>query len=150
MKRLRTRTAGSETNLSWLFSHMSQRTRKPTIRLERPAKDQLVSRRSLIRVFANRMCLLLSNYSQRDERKPLSYWMNVQADLTDFIVGFVVRLLVIWSPLLMCCSFTDHPSFIIEPQRQKTYLWICAPSEYSDQSAYYVQRHVIAHLLNSK
>ena len=37
---------------------------------------------SLIRVFVDCMCLLLSQgYSKMDEREPLPYWVDVQADL---------------------------------------------------------------------
>ena len=45
--------------------------------------DQPGHLRSLIRVFADRMCLLQSpGYLKRDERVPLPYWVDVQADLS--------------------------------------------------------------------
>ena len=45
--------------------------------------DQPAHPRSLIRVFADRMCLLQPpGYPKRDKRKPLSHWMDVQADLS--------------------------------------------------------------------
>ena len=44
--------------------------------------DQPAHPRSLIRVFAYRMCLLKPpGYTKRDKREPLPYWMDVQADL---------------------------------------------------------------------
>ena len=45
--------------------------------------DQPAHPRSLIRVFANRMCLLQPpGYPKRDERKPLPNWEDVQAYLS--------------------------------------------------------------------
>ena len=45
--------------------------------------DQTAHPRSLIRVFADRMCLLqLPGYPKKDEREPLAYWEDVQADLS--------------------------------------------------------------------
>ena len=66
------------------IKRMSLRTIKPTTRLVRPAKtDQPAHPRSLIRVFADRMCLLQSpDCSKRDKREPLSYWVDVQADMS--------------------------------------------------------------------
>ena len=56
---------------------------KPTLRLVRPANsDQPAHPRSLIRVFADRMCLLqLPRYPKRDIGELLPYWVDVQADL---------------------------------------------------------------------
>ena len=48
-----------------------------------PSKDsdQPAHPRSLIRVFADRMYLLQpSSYPKKDKRKPLTYWVDVQAD----------------------------------------------------------------------
>ena len=64
---------------------MSQCTTKPIIRLVRPVNDQIP-------------CTVSSTapgYPKRDKRGPLSYLVDVQADLslychTDLIVGFVV------------------------------------------------------------
>ena len=45
--------------------------------------DQPAHPRSLIRVFADRMCLLKPPiYPKRDKREPLPYWVDVQADLS--------------------------------------------------------------------
>ena len=45
--------------------------------------DQPAHPRSLIRVFADRMCLLQPpGYSKRDIGEPLPYWVDVQADLS--------------------------------------------------------------------
>ena len=45
--------------------------------------DQPAHPRSLIRVFADRMCLLQSpGCPQRDKREPSPYWVDVQADLS--------------------------------------------------------------------
>ena len=39
--------------------------------------------RSLIRVFADRICLLQPpGYSKRDKREPLPYWVDVQAGMS--------------------------------------------------------------------
>ena len=47
--------------------------------------DQPAHPRSLIRVFADRMCLLQPpGYPKRDKREPLSYWVDVQAELSLF------------------------------------------------------------------
>ena len=44
--------------------------------------DQTAHPRSLIRVFADRICLLQSlDYTKKDKREMLSYWVDVQADL---------------------------------------------------------------------
>ena len=44
--------------------------------------NQTAHSRSLIRVFADRMCLQQApGYPKRNEREPLSYWIDVQADL---------------------------------------------------------------------
>ena len=44
--------------------------------------DQTARLRSLIRVFADRMCFLLSpGYPKRDKQESLLYWVGVQADL---------------------------------------------------------------------
>ena len=43
--------------------------------------DQPAHLPSLIRVFADRMCLLQPpDYSKRDKQEPLPYWVDVQAD----------------------------------------------------------------------
>ena len=43
--------------------------------------DQSVHLQSLIRNFADRMCLLQPpGYQKRDKGEPLPYWVNVQAD----------------------------------------------------------------------
>ena len=43
--------------------------------------DQTAHPRSLIRVFADRMCLVYPpGYPKRDEQKPLPYWVDVQAN----------------------------------------------------------------------
>ena len=48
--------------------------------------DQPAHPRSLIRVFADRMCLLQAlGYPKRDKWEPLPYWMDVQADLSLLI-----------------------------------------------------------------
>ena len=57
------------------YFYVSQRTLKPTIRLVWAA-----NLRSLIRVFADRMCLL--GYPERDKREPLPYWVDAQSDLS--------------------------------------------------------------------
>ena len=45
--------------------------------------DQPAHLRSLIRVFADRMCLLQPpGYPKRDKQIPLPYWVEVQADLS--------------------------------------------------------------------
>ena len=45
--------------------------------------DQTAHPRSLIRVFADHMCLLQPpGYPKRDEKEPLPYWVHVQADLS--------------------------------------------------------------------
>ena len=45
--------------------------------------DQPAHPRSLIRVFADRMCFLQPpGYPKRDKREPLQYWVDVQADLS--------------------------------------------------------------------
>ena len=63
---------GSTDNKLHDHLHMSQRTTKPKISLVR-----------LIKVFADRMCLLqLPGHPKRDEREPLPYWVDVQADLS--------------------------------------------------------------------
>ena len=39
--------------------------------------------RSLIRVFADRMCLVQPpSYPKRDKREPLPYWVDIQADMS--------------------------------------------------------------------
>ena len=45
--------------------------------------DQPAHTRSLIRVFGVRTCLLQpQSYPKSNEREPVSYWMDVQADLS--------------------------------------------------------------------
>ena len=45
--------------------------------------DQTAHPRSLIRDFADRMCLLQPpGYHQRDKQEPLQYWVDVQAGLS--------------------------------------------------------------------
>ena len=45
--------------------------------------DQPMHPRSLIRFFADRICLLQpQGYPRRDEQAPLPYWMDVQTDLS--------------------------------------------------------------------
>ena len=45
--------------------------------------DQPARPRSLIRVFADRMCLLQPpGYPKRDKQEPLPYWVDVQVDLS--------------------------------------------------------------------
>ena len=45
--------------------------------------DQPAHPRSLIRVFADRICLLQPvGYPKRDKGEPLPYWVDVQADLS--------------------------------------------------------------------
>ena len=63
---------------------MSQRMTKPTIRLVGPAiSDQSVHPCSLIRVFADSMCLLQPpGYPKREWQEPVPYWVDVQADLS--------------------------------------------------------------------
>ena len=52
--------------------------------------------RSMIRVFADRKCLLQPpGYPKRDKQTPVPYWVDVQADLSlagyiDLIIGFVI------------------------------------------------------------
>ena len=49
----------------------------------RPAKTQISLPRRLVRVFADRMCLVQPpGYPKRDEREPLPYLVDVQADLS--------------------------------------------------------------------
>ena len=49
----------------------------------RKDSDQTAHLRSLIRVFADRMCLLhLPDYSKKNKREPLPYCVYVQADLS--------------------------------------------------------------------
>ena len=46
--------------------------------------DQPAHPRSLIRVFANRLCRLRPpGYPKRDKREPLPYWVDVQGDLSS-------------------------------------------------------------------
>ena len=48
-------------------------------------KAQPARARSLIRVFANRMCLIQPpGYPKRDKWEPLPYWVDLQADLSLF------------------------------------------------------------------
>ena len=45
--------------------------------------DQPAHSRSLIRIVADRMCLLQPlDFPKRDEQEPLTFWVNVQADLS--------------------------------------------------------------------
>ena len=45
--------------------------------------DQLAHSRSLIRVFADRMCLLQSlGCPKRDRQEPLPYWVDVHTDMS--------------------------------------------------------------------
>ena len=72
---------------------MNQRTRKPTVR---PAaskdSDQPALSRCLIRVFADHMCLQQPpGYQKRDKREPLPDSVDVSADHTGLVLGFVVR-----------------------------------------------------------
>ena len=57
---------------------------KPTIRLVQPAKTEISQHilRSLIRVFADRICLLqpLGN-PKKDKGEFLPFWVDIQADL---------------------------------------------------------------------
>ena len=65
------------------YNNLSQRTTKPTIRRATSEdSDQPAHPRSLIRVFADRICLPQPlGYPKRDERESLPYWGDVQADL---------------------------------------------------------------------
>ena len=61
---------------------MSQRTTKTykTCAISEDS-DQPAHARSLIRVFADRVCLLqIPGYPKRDKQEALSYWVNVQVD----------------------------------------------------------------------
>ena len=64
--------------------YLSKHTTKPTIRRATSEDSyQPAHPRSLIRVFADRMCLLQPpGYPKRDERELLPYWVDVQADLS--------------------------------------------------------------------
>ena len=70
---------------NFAFSHKRQRTTKPTIKTFAISEDsdQPAHPRSLIRVFADRVCLLQPpGYPMRDKRELLPYWVDVQADLS--------------------------------------------------------------------
>ena len=57
---------------------MRQHTTNPTIRSMRPAKSQPAQPRSLIRVFADRLCIQQPpGYQERDKQEPLPYWVAV-------------------------------------------------------------------------
>ena len=62
--------------------------------------DQPAHLYSLIRVFSDSMCILQPpGYPKRDKQEPLSYWVDVQDDLslaghTGQIVGFVMHWLI--------------------------------------------------------
>ena len=62
---------------------MSHRTTKSTIRCATSEdSDQTAHSRSLIRVFADRVCLLQPpGCPKRDKREPLPYWADAQAGL---------------------------------------------------------------------
>ena len=61
---------------------MSQQNHKKTCATSEDS-DQTARPRSLIRVFADRMCLLQpSGYQKWDEQEPLPYWVDVQTDLS--------------------------------------------------------------------
>ena len=79
-------------------NHLSELKTKPTIKLMRPAKtDQPAHPRSLIRVFADRLCLLQPpGYQKRDEQEPLPYRVHLQADV------FVLRFYGPVSPMGSC------------------------------------------------
>ena len=52
---------------------------------------------SLIRVFADRMCLLQSlGCQKRDNGEPLPYWVDVQADLFAGHRGHFVGFVMCW------------------------------------------------------
>ena len=72
----------------------------------REDSDQPVHLHSLIRVFADRMCLLEPlGYTKRDEEEPLPYWVDVQADLNHC-----------WSHRSSCrfCHALAHMEFCAE------------------------------------
>ena len=59
--------------------------------------DQPAHPRSLIRVFADRIFIL--DHPKMDKRKPLPYWLDVQADMslagyTDLIIDVIVAHIV--------------------------------------------------------
>ena len=59
----------------WPVSGCCSQTTKPTVRPGHP--------RNLIRVFADRMCLLQpQGYPKSDKREPLPYWVDAQVDLS--------------------------------------------------------------------
>ena len=73
--------------------------------------DQLAHARRLIRLFADRMCISQhSSYQKKDERERLSYWVDLQVDLTGYTgltLGFAVR----W---LICLGFSgSHYTLIV-------------------------------------
>ena len=75
------------------YNNLSQRTTKPTIRRATSEdSDQPAYPRSLIRVFADRICLPQPlGYPKRDERESLPYWEDVQADLKSFPVSILYK-----------------------------------------------------------
>ena len=55
--------------------------------------DQTAHPRSLIRVFADRMCLLQTpGYLKRDKREPLSHLVDVQADLRLLVTNVLLSV----------------------------------------------------------
>ena len=73
--------------------------------------DQPAHSHSLIRVFADRICLLQPpGYPKRDKREPLPYWVDVQADLS------------VWWSHRDCCRFCHALAQIIFSM--KTYVVI--------------------------
>ena len=87
--------------------------------------DQPVHLHSLIRVFADCMCLLEpSRYPKRNKQKSLLYWLDVQADLN---LCWLHR-----SYCRFCCALT-HLSKTSNSQPQASFLHNFRQKEYIDK-----------------
>ena len=99
---------------------MSQHTKTPSIkRAISEDSDQPVHPRSLIRVFADRMCLLHpSGYPKKDKREPLPNWVDVQTELRlcwshrSFIANSSSCTTTVLSKLLTLCLITVKKHWI--------------------------------------
>ena len=113
---------------------MSQRTKKIYTKTCATSEDsdQPAHPRSLIKVFADRTCLLQPpGYSKRDKQEPLTYWVDVQTDLSlcwsnrSYCSFFIVRWLIVrfWYVDLRLTENHSEESRHVE----KTYLLTRAP-----------------------
>ena len=88
--------------------------------------DQTAHPRSLIGVFADRICLLQApGYPKRDKREPLSYWVDVQADLSLCWShrSTFYRLLNLLTVCYVCVLVSFLTSFVLQSKKPCDFLY---------------------------